>query len=684
MQRPFRLSEASVPLPRGTRVVLRVDCRGDDGFMHRAGTLATVRDLTYDTYTLETPGSRVLQVQRDQITLQRQDLLAQLGQRAWSFHQLRDEVIYAAVVGSQAWGLAGPASDEDIRGCFVAPFEASSGLWDCPDEIQHPAGEEAYWEVEKLLYQGLRGDANTLETLWSPLHKVVTPLGQVLLDRRQMFVSMNILGSFGRYAQSQFQKIQRSLLRDQALSELLAVMRAGGIDNREQAAAFLGCAAHLRRAQEATNELKACVRSIFDRGLLPAASFEALLQAVQAGREEELRPSPHRPKNAYNLLRLLHSCLTWLSTGEPMIEVPANLRPTLLDIKHERTPIERTLELARALAAQVDEQAHKTRLPAQPDYAAADDFLRLCRREQARRQLYPLSVSSPTDTAVRDALSPVLALFQPTWFPDPVPSDVDLGSVRRFLVERFPAESSMTLVWVGLTGAHAYGFPSPDSDLDLKAVHMADARAVLGVGQGPSPIEHLSVFEGKEMDFSSHDLAQVVQLLLRGNGNMLERLLGPLNLVTTPAGHTLRHLARQNLSRRVFYHYRGFFAGMRRKYEREAADGVWQAKRLLYAYRVALTGIHALLVGEIETRVDILAERYHIPGVDALIQIKRRAERQTLGEAEARPHVEALAHLERQLDEAREHSMLPDSPPNQEALERFVVEVRQHWLCGGG
>ena len=81
MHRPFRLSEASVPLPRGTRVVLRVDCAGDDGFIHRAGTLATVRDLTYDTYTLEAPGGRSLQVQRDQIVLQRQELLAQLGQR---------------------------------------------------------------------------------------------------------------------------------------------------------------------------------------------------------------------------------------------------------------------------------------------------------------------------------------------------------------------------------------------------------------------------------------------------------------------------------------------------------------------------------------------------------------------------------------------------------------------------
>ena len=73
---------------------------------------------------------------------------------------------------------------------------------------------------------------------------------------------MHILGSFGRYAQSQFQKIQRSLIRDQALTELLAVMRAGQLDNREQAAAFLARAAHISRAQEAaTNSRPVCARS---------------------------------------------------------------------------------------------------------------------------------------------------------------------------------------------------------------------------------------------------------------------------------------------------------------------------------------------------------------------------------------------------------------------------------------
>ena len=37
--------------------------------------------------------------------------------------------------------------------------------------------------------------------------------------------------------------------------------------------------------------------------------------------------------------------------------------------------------------------------------------------------------------------------------------DVDLGRVRRFLEQRFAVKGFITVLWVGLTGAHAYGFP---------------------------------------------------------------------------------------------------------------------------------------------------------------------------------------------------------------------------------
>jgi predicted nucleotidyltransferase len=37
------------------------------------------------------------------------------------------------------------------------------------------------------------------------------------------------------------------------------------------------------------------------------------------------------------------------------------------------------------------------------------------------------------------------------------------------------------LVFATISGPHLYGFPSPDSDYDLRGVHMLPLRAVLGL-----------------------------------------------------------------------------------------------------------------------------------------------------------------------------------------------------------
>ncbi|MEL6183114.1 MAG: hypothetical protein AAFU79_00725, partial [Myxococcota bacterium] len=73
--RNLQLDADSVTLPRGTRVVLRVDVAGDDGYIHRAASPAVVRDVTYESYVLETPSGRRFGAQRDQITVPKKDEL---------------------------------------------------------------------------------------------------------------------------------------------------------------------------------------------------------------------------------------------------------------------------------------------------------------------------------------------------------------------------------------------------------------------------------------------------------------------------------------------------------------------------------------------------------------------------------------------------------------------------------
>jgi len=81
-------------------------------------------------------------------------------------------------------------------------------------------------------------------------------------------------------------------------------------------------------------------------------------------------------------------------------------------------------------------------------------------------------------------------------------------------------------VVVYLSGAHAYGFPSPDGDLDLKAIHVARTADLLGF-EAPAPtVDRAEVIDGVEVDYTSNELAHAHSGILGGNGNFIERVLG--------------------------------------------------------------------------------------------------------------------------------------------------------------
>jgi len=221
MSRPSRFvlgDDLDVVLPRGTRCVLKAQSVDDDEHPHRPGVHVVVREVRGRVYRVQTVAGAWLTVPRDVLAPESKDALAGLGARQADFARLRQEVVLATVVGSQAWGLADARSDEDVRGCFVLPFADLSSLWTAPDEIHDDtaapeAPQEAFWEVEKLLKQALRADPNTLETLWSPLVKEVVGVGHRLVAERGIFSSQHVLGSFGRYATSQLKKLEGARAR---------------------------------------------------------------------------------------------------------------------------------------------------------------------------------------------------------------------------------------------------------------------------------------------------------------------------------------------------------------------------------------------------------------------------------------------------------------------------------------
>jgi len=241
--------------------------------------------------------------------------------------------------------------------------------------------------------------------------------------------------------------------------------------------------------------------------------------------------------------------------------------------------------------------------------------------------------------------------------------------MERVLTEE---ESRREHLVVYLSGAHAYGFPSPDSDLDLKAIHVEKTAALLGFEIPALTIDRAEVLEGVEIDYTSNELAHALSGMLLGNGNFLERILGRTVPHESPLLDELRPIARRSLSRRVYRHYRGFAQSQLRFLEKEPT-----AKKLLYVLRTSLTGIHLLETGELEADLTRLMDGYGLPDAAELVVRKRAGERVTLEQAQLdawRPRVDALF---KRLDAAREAGPLPEDPANEPEVRDWLIAVRR-------
>lgn len=232
-------------------------------------------------------------------------------------------------------------------------------------------------------------------------------------------------------------------------------------------------------------------------------------------------------------------------------------------------------------------------------------------------------------------------------------------------------------VVVALSGAHAYGFPSPDSDLDLKAVHADPTERFLGFPTAPGSAERLEVVEGVEVDYSSNELGHVLQGVLKGNGNFIERFLSGYLVTWAPELEPLRPLIQGSLSRRAHRHYFGFATQQHQEWE---LGGRASAKKLLYVLRTALTGVHLLREAEVVTDVTRLLDRYGFGEARVLVEQKCRGERTELPTALRQTWAVRVKGVFELLEDAAAKSPLPEESPNAAALEAWLVEARLRWL----
>jgi uncharacterized protein len=236
------------------------------------------------------------------------------------------------------------------------------------------------------------------------------------------------------------------------------------------------------------------------------------------------------------------------------------------------------------------------------------------------------------------------------------------------------AEQPYPLLFVTISGAHLYGFPSPDSDYDLRGLHVLPVREVVGLDPGRETIEVARDEPGLELDLVTHDARKFFGLMLKKNGYVLEQLFSPLVLHTTPAHTELKSLAAGCVTKHHAHHYFGFAETQWKLFVKESPRRV---KPLLYVYRVLLTGIHLMRTGEVEANLLKLNESFRLSHVDELVRRKLSGpEQSTLEEADLAFHQAEYERLRGVLQQAHEASPLPEAPTARAELNELLIRLR--------
>jgi uncharacterized protein len=236
------------------------------------------------------------------------------------------------------------------------------------------------------------------------------------------------------------------------------------------------------------------------------------------------------------------------------------------------------------------------------------------------------------------------------------------------------------LLFATISGAHLYGFPSPDSDYDLRGVHILPLTEVIGLNTGKETIEVSELQTDFELDLVTHDIKKFFTLMLKRNGYVLEQLFSPLIVQTTGEHEELMAIAShkdsasQCITRHHSHHYLGF---AKTQWHLLAKEPQPRVKPLLYLYRVLLTGIHLMQTGEVEANLVTLNQEFQLSYLpDLIVQKQTGTETEALGKIDLDFHEREYQRLCQCLEEASQRSPLPTDSSAKEALHDLLVRVR--------
>ncbi len=223
-----------------------------------------------------------------------------------------------------------------------------------------------------------------------------------------------------------------------------------------------------------------------------------------------------------------------------------------------------------------------------------------------------------------------------------------------------------------LTGAHNFGFPSHDSDFDIRGVYLAPKEKFLGMRKRVHEPSFKAESLDRVVDLAVEEAGQFFSLVADSNGNRVEWVNSPYVICVSSEFQDLKGVVNTaGVSKELvhqFLHFAQDMWGGKTK-----AEGV---KKDLYSLRVYMAGINLADTGKIESDITKLNYRFGYLIVDEMIRVKSGGE---MGAAEGYDREKVgsiISELDYRLRDSLKASKLQDSP-DVEKINDFLIKLRE-------
>ena len=242
-------------------------------------------------------------------------------------------------------------------------------------------------------------------------------------------------------------------------------------------------------------------------------------------------------------------------------------------------------------------------------------------------------------------------------------------------LDKIEKEKEVKILLACETGSRAWGFPSPDSDFDIRIIYVHKKDWYLSLSEKRDSIDLM--FENNEIDITGWDLRKSLKLLRKSNPPLLERLQSPILYKHNSSFlKEINELANSQYSRIATIHH---YLSMAKKFLEELKEKEdYKLKKFFYALRSATACKWILKKEEIppiefqKMLNGLNIENSLVNRINELISLKATISESYLHNGE----IELINFIETCINSADENrKSLPSSKGNADELNSFFLKM---------